>query len=95
MARYLKTMAVLTALFGIAIGFGFASLVRGDQEYALRRGARERNPGNILFETEFRVAEARHVFLVYSATAGFLVAMVGGSLLWGVGALHARLDRRP
>ncbi|MGH7804744.1 MAG: hypothetical protein ACREQJ_10380 [Candidatus Binatia bacterium] len=93
MAAYLKTMAVVVGLFGLLCGLGFGYQAVADAEYALKRLARERNPGNILFDTEFRVAEARHIFLIYSATGGFLVAFVGGSLLWGLGALHARLDR--
>ena len=93
MAGYLKTMAVLIGLFGFFFGFAFAYQVVSDQEYALKRLARERNPGNILFDGEFRMAEARHIFLIYSASGSFLIGLVGGSLLWGVGALHSRLDR--
>lgn len=93
MASYLKTMAVIVGAFGLLCGFGFAYQVVADEEYALKKLARERNPGNILFETEFRMSEGRHIFLLYSATGGFLIAFVGGSLLWGLGALHQRLDR--
>lgn len=93
MATYLRVVAVAVAVFGALAGAGFARLAFGDADFDLKRRARERNLGNVLFETEFRVAEARHLFLVYSSTAGFLVAIVGGSTLWGLGALHARLDR--
>lgn len=93
MATYLRVVAIAVAIFGALAGAFFARLVFADAEYDLKRQARERNLGNVLFETEFRVAEARHLFLVYSATAGFLVAIVGGSTLWGLAALHARLDR--
>ena len=93
MAGYLKAMAVIVGLFGLFCGLGFGYQAVSDAEYSLKRLARERNPGNILFDTEFRVAEARHIFLVYSATGGFLITFVGGSLLWGLGALHSRLDR--
>jgi hypothetical protein len=93
MAGYLKAMAVIVGLFGLFWGFVFSYAVLTDREYALKKLARERNPGNVLFEGEYRMVEAQHYFVVYSATASFLLAFVGGSLLWGVGALHSRLDR--
>jgi hypothetical protein len=92
MATYLRVTAIAVGIFGLLVGIGFARVAYGDAEFELKRKARERNLGNVLFETEFRVAEARRLFLVYSSTAGFLVAIVGGSTLWGLGALHARLD---
>jgi hypothetical protein len=95
MAAYLKAMAVIVGLFGLLCGVAFSYQLATDQEYSLKKLARERNPGNILFDTEFRVAEARHIFLLYSATGGFLITFVGASLLWGLGALHQRLDRAP
>lgn len=94
MALYLRSVAILVAGFGLFVGVAFARLAWGDAELDVKRRARERNVGHVVFETEYRVAEARHLFLVYSSTAGFLVALVGGSALWGLGSLHARLDRR-
>lgn len=92
MARYLKAVAILVVLFGLACGVRFAHLAKGDADYARKKLARERNVGNMLFEAEYRVAEARHLFLVYSSAGGFLIAVVGGSLLWGLGSLHGKLD---
>jgi len=93
MAAYLKSLAILVALLGTLSGLRFASLVVHDEQYARAAMARERNAGNILFESEYRVAEAAHVFLAYSALGSFLTALIGGSLLWGVGALHTKVDR--
>jgi hypothetical protein len=95
MAVYLKSMAALVALLGVLLGIGFVRQAMKDDE-GFRRAAlmRDRNPGNVLVESEYRVAEARRVFLFYSAAASFLTAAIGGSLLWGVGALHSKADRR-
>ena len=93
MAAYLKLLGAIVALLGVLAGARFVTLVRNDEAYARAALMRERNAGNILFESEFRVAEAGHVFLLYSAIGSFLIAIVGGSLLWGLGSLHAKVDR--
>jgi len=92
MAVYLKSVAVLVALLGVLTGSRFASLVMHDEQFQRAAVMRERNAGNVLFESEYRVAEAAHVFLIYSAIGSFLTALIGGSLLWGVGVLHSKLD---
>jgi len=94
MAVYLKSLGALVAVLGILMGFGFMRRALGDEAYERAAKIRERNPGNVLFESEYRMAEARRVFLVYSAASCFLTAVIGGSLLWGVGALHTKLDRK-
>lgn len=93
MTIYLKSLAVVVALLGTLAGTAFVTRVWGDEEFARSSLLRERNAGNLLFESEFRVAQAAHVFLIYSAIGSFLIAVVGGSLIWGVGALHAKIDR--
>jgi len=93
MAVYLKTVAAIVAFAGVLVGVRFVTLVRNDEAFARAAMMRERNAGNILFESEYRVAEASHVFLVYSATSSFLIALIGGSLLFGLGALHSKIDR--
>jgi hypothetical protein len=91
-AVYLKSVAVLVVLFGVLSGAGFAHRAVRDEEFFRARLVRERNAGNILFESEFRVALAGHIFLIYSAASCFLMALMGGSLLWGLGALHTKID---
>jgi hypothetical protein len=81
------------ALAGVLVGARFVTLVRNDEAFARAAMMRERNAGNILFESEYRVAEASHVFLVYSAASSFLIALIGGSLLWGLGSLHTKVGR--
>jgi hypothetical protein len=94
MAVYLKSVAALLGFLGILAGLRFTSLALHDEAFRRAALAQQRNAGNILFESEFRVSRAGHLFLVYSAAGSFVIALVGGSLLWGVGALHAKLDRR-
>lgn len=93
MAVYLKSVGALIALLGVVLGAVFVSRAVEDQAFYKAALARERNPGNVLFESEYRMAEAEHVFLLYSAVGCFLVAAIGGSLLWGLGALHAKVGR--
>jgi hypothetical protein len=92
MAVYLKSVAVLVALLGVLAGVQFTALVVRDEDFQRAVLMRQRNSGNVLFESEYRVAEAAHVFLIYSAIGCFLTALIGGSLLWGLGALHTKSD---
>jgi len=93
MAVYLKSVAVLVVVLGVLTGSQFLRRVIHDEEFQRSALRKERNAGNILFESEYRVAEAGHVFLIYSAVSCFLIALIGGSLLWGVGALHSKADK--
>ena len=92
MAVYLKSVAVLVVVLAVLSGSQFARLLIHDEEFQRAALMRERNAGNILFESEYRVAEAGHIFLIYSAVSCFLIALIGGSLLWGIGALHSKVD---
>jgi hypothetical protein len=93
MAVYLKSIAGLVVLLGVLTGSRFVLLVVSDENFARAALARERNAGNILYESEYRVAEAGRIFLIYSAVSCFMTALIGGSLLWGLGCLHSKLDR--
>ena len=92
MAAYLKSVAVLVVVMAMLSGSRFVGLVIHDEEFHRAALLRDRNVGNVFFESEYRVAEARHVFLIYSAVSCFVIALIGGSLLWGVGALHSKVD---
>ena len=92
MAVYLKSVAVLVVVLAVLSGSQFVRLLIHDEEFQRAALMRERNAGNILFESEYRVAEAGHIFLIYSAVSCFLIALIGGSLLWGIGALHSKID---
>lgn len=92
MAVYLKSVAVLVVVLAVLTGSQFLRRVIHDEEFQRAALRKERNAGNILFESEYRVAAAGHVFLIYSAASCFLIALIGGSLLWGVGALHSKVD---
>lgn len=94
MANYLKALAVVVAVLGALAGIVFLRAVgEGSEEYRRAELLRERNPGSMPYELEFGVAQSRRVFLVYSAAGSLLIAVVGGSLLWGLGSLHAKVDR--
>ncbi len=93
MAAYLKSMGALIAFLGVLFGAAFIHRSIEDEAFHKAALARDRNPGNVLFESEYRMAEAKHVFLIYSAVGCFLVAAIGGSLLWGLGALHTKVGR--
>ena len=92
MAAYLKSAAVLVVVMAVLSGSRFVWLAVHDEEFQRAAFLKERNAGNVFFESEYRVAKAGHIFLVYSAASCFLIALIGGSLLWGVGALHSKID---
>lgn len=93
MRGYLRSVAVVVVVFGVLVGVGFASAALRDEEFRVAALRKERNPGDVLFDTEFRVALARRVFLLYTATSGFVLAVIGGSVLWGLASLHEKVER--
>lgn len=90
MAAYMRFLGVFLIALGMA-GSLYAWRAAGDDQ-AYFRAARglEKYPGNVLYQTEFKMAEPRHMLLLggaYSAAPGGLVL---GSICLGLAALLAR-----
>ena len=93
MATYMR------ALGSVLIGLGILSTIscwRGvltDDAYYRAVKGMEKYPSNVLFQTELKMAEPRHMLLLAGACGGVTSGLVLGSLCLGIGALLARSPR--
>ena len=92
MSRYLKILGVTLIVLGIAGSAWCASGVFGDEAYYRAALALEKYPGNVLYTTEFKMAEPRHMLLMAGAAASAPLGLILGSLCVGLGSLVARMD---
>ncbi len=87
MAAYLKLLGALFIAAGILGSIYCWQGVGSDEAYFKARRGLEKYPGNVLFVTEFRMAEPRHMLLVSGTFSAAPIGVVLGSLCIGVGLL--------
>lgn len=92
MATICKTVGGLLLAAGLAGLVAFASFVLRDEKFEKARLLRERNPGNVMYESEYFVAATVRGFLIGGAVGGGLLALNGATLLL-VGVLAGRSER--
>jgi hypothetical protein len=94
MASYLRslgwTLCVLGLLGSLYCGWGLTT----DETYFKAAKALEKYPGNVLYTTEFKMAEPRHMLLLTGTTAAAPIGLILGSLCLGISAVLARLERK-
>jgi len=89
-ARYLVILGAVLAVLGVA-GSAWCTLgVFGDEAYYGAAKALEKYPGNVLYTTEFKMAEPRHMLLLAGASASAPLGLILGSLCIGLGMLLGR-----
>lgn len=93
MARYLHGLGSLLCILGIAGSVWCTVGVFGDSDYYDAAKALEKYPGNVLYTTEFKMAEPRHMLLTAGAAASAPLGLILGSICIGISALLRRLDR--
>jgi len=91
MARTCKLVGSALSLLGVVIVLWFVLTIARDDTYRAAALAASRNPGNVMYETEFGVARVRRAFRVVGAVAGVLLAINGATLL-GLGVVAGRAD---
>lgn len=90
MARYLVRLGAVLAVLGVAGSVWCAFGVFDDEAYYGAAKALEKYPGNVLYTTEFKMAEPRHMLLIAGAWASAPLGLILGSICIGLGML---LDR--
>lgn len=93
MARYLKVLGILLCVLGLAGSIASGLAAANDEAYFKAAKAMERYPTNVLYVTEFRMAEPRHMLLIAGAAAAAPIGLVLGSICLGIGALLGRPER--
>lgn len=95
MARTLHFLGSLLCVLGIAGSVWCAIGVAGDETYYGAAKALEKYPGNVLYTTEFKMAEPRHMLLTAGAAASAPVGLILGGICIGIAAVLRRLDSAP
>jgi hypothetical protein len=91
MAKISKALGATLVAIGLATLIGFASFAVRDERYSKAVLLKERNPGNMLYESQYFVAATIRMFLVAGAVAGGLLAVNGVTLLL-IGRVAARRE---
>ncbi|MFN2425999.1 MAG: hypothetical protein ABR587_06090 [Candidatus Binatia bacterium] len=92
MAQYLRSLGLVLCLAGIAGTLWCSFGVVTDEVYYDAAKALEKYPGNVLYTTEFKMAEPRHMLLIAGAAASAPLGLILGSICIGIGALLRRMD---
>jgi hypothetical protein len=90
MARYLRLLGQLLCVLGVVGTLWCGVGVLGDDVYYDAAKAMDKYPGNVLYKTEFKMAEPRHMLLVAGAFASAPVGVILGSICLGISAMLVR-----
>lgn len=90
MAQYLRGLGLMLCFLGIAGTLWCTAGVLGDEAYYDAAKALSKYPGNVLYTTEFKMAEPRHMLLTAGAFASAPIGLILGSICIGISALLRR-----
>ena len=93
MARACKFTGGVLAVLGIMLALGFVFSILHDENYARAALVRERNPGNVMYEAEFKGALVVRAFQAVGLIVGVLL-VIHGTTLVGLGMLAERVARQ-
>ncbi len=94
MAAYLKALALVVLLAGVAGSVLCWNAARSDEAYFRALKGLEKYPGNVLYKTELKMAEPRHLLLVAGAAGAAPLALVISSGLLGLAVVLERQRRQ-
>jgi hypothetical protein len=86
----MRTLGSFLIVLGIVGTILCGRGVSADEAYYRALKGMEKYPGNVLFQTEFKMAEPRHMLLLAGTYSSAAVGIVLGSLCLGIGGLLAR-----
>lgn len=93
MLRRARIIGIVVAAVGVAVLIAFGTVaVEGAGEFRRAQLARQRNPGNAMYDLQFFVATSQLAFLASGAVAGGLLALNGLTLML-VGEMARRVER--
>lgn len=94
MAGLCKFVGSLLTLAGIGAAVFFVVVMARDVNYRRAALAASLNKGNVMYEAEFKGAQARRAFELVGTMGGVLLA-INGLTLFGLGVVAKRVSRRP
>jgi hypothetical protein len=87
MSRYLRSLGLVLIVLGVVGSVWCTVGVFADEAYYDAARGMEKYPGNVLYKTEFKMAEPRHMLLAAGAWASAPLGAILGSLCLGIAAL--------
>jgi hypothetical protein len=81
MARACKWIGATALLLGLVLTAISVSQIARDDAYRKAALVASRNPGNVLYEAEFKGAQVRRAFQIFGAFAGGLLGLNGVTLM--------------
>ncbi|HVM98151.1 MAG TPA: hypothetical protein VMT89_17280 [Candidatus Acidoferrales bacterium] len=93
MARACRVIGFLLCILGFILAVMFVATMVMDQEYTRAAMARDRNPGNVLYDAEYKGALVKRAFESIGIIVGVLL-VINGATLFGLGTLAHRVPRR-
>jgi hypothetical protein len=93
-SRVCKIVGAAIGVLGLVLLLTFGFFVVRDERFQKASMLKERNPGNVMYESQFFAAFTIHVFLIGGAVAGALLAL-NGITLFITGQTAARLEGAP
>ena len=94
MSRACKIVGGGLVVVGLAVVLTFGVVMLRDDAYRRSALAHALNPGNVMYEAEFKGAQVRRAFEVMGGLVGLLLAINGATLV-AVGLVAARPANRP
>jgi hypothetical protein len=93
MARVVKLVGLLLIASGLALSISFVMVTIRQEDYQKALMLMERNPGNVMYESQYFVAAVWRAMYVGLAACGALAALNGVTFLL-VGAVAGRQERQ-
>jgi hypothetical protein len=90
MVAYMRILGATLIVAGVLGSAMCGRAVRADEAYYRALKGLEKYPNNVLYQTEFKMAEPRHMLLLAGAFGGAPAGLVLGSLSLGIAAILAR-----
>ena len=90
MVVYMRILGALLVGLGLAGSLVCGRAATNDEAYFQALKGLEKYPANVLYQTEFKMAEPRHMVLLGGAWAAAPAGLVFGSLCLGLASLLAR-----
>ena len=90
MATYMRGLGSILVALGIVGSFLCWRAASEDEAYFKALRGLEKYPNNVLYQTEFKMAEPRHMLLLGGSAAAAPSGLVLGSICLGIASLLGR-----
>jgi len=93
MGRACKFIGTVLGVLGVVVTLTFAVVIARDDDYRRAALTASHNPGNVMYDAEFKGAQVRRAFEMIGIIVGVLL-LINGTTLLGLGMLAGRVPRK-